>query len=305
MTVAVLVFYITIHMYRDADTTSIPSFARQLMANHGSGRPPNRGGAPSRATQAPGLKDQEHQGGIQVIARAATILRVLERRPEGLSLGQIAKASGLARSTVQRIVAALAREHFVTSAGPNGGVRIGAGLMGIATSGGSSTTALLRPHLRALGEEVGETVDLAVLAGGSAVFVDQVPGRQRLVAVSAVGQRFPLHCTANGKAVLACMAEADVLELIGKSVAEHPDHPLADRDALLRDVDRARKTHLAFDFEEHREGITAVGTALLDWFGRPIAISIPTPSLRFADRRDEITARLLQFREHVKDVMRR
>jgi len=125
---------------------------------------------------------KDRSGGIQVIARAAAILRVLERQPDGLSLGQIAKAAGLARSTVQRIVAALAMENFVTTAGPNAGVRIGAGLIGIAAAVGSSTVALLHPHLRALGEQVGETVDLAVLSGGSAVFVDQVPGRQRLVA---------------------------------------------------------------------------------------------------------------------------
>ena len=50
--------------------------------------------------------------GVQVIARAASVLRALENRPEGLSLGQIAKEVGLARSTVQRIVAALAAEKI-------------------------------------------------------------------------------------------------------------------------------------------------------------------------------------------------
>jgi DNA-binding IclR family transcriptional regulator len=250
-------------------------------------------------------RGKDHSGGIQVIARAAAILRVLEHRPDGQSLGQIAKAAGLSRSTVQRIVAALAMENFVTTTGPNPGVRIGAGLIGIAAAVGSNTVALLRPHLRALSEEVCETVDLAVLSGGSAVFVDQVPGRQRLVAMSAVGERFPLHCTANGKAILACMVEADVLELIDKSTAEHPDHPLTDHNALMHELGRTRQTHLAFDFEEHREGITVVGTALLDWFGRPIAISIPIPSLRFADRQGQITASFLHFRERIKGVLRR
>ena len=32
------------------------------------------------------------------------------------------------------------------------------------------------------------------------VFIDQVIGSQRLRTVSAVGETFPLHCTANGKA---------------------------------------------------------------------------------------------------------
>ena len=45
--------------------------------------------------------------GIQVIARAAAVLRALRDAPSGLSLGALAEATGLPRSTVQRIVAAL------------------------------------------------------------------------------------------------------------------------------------------------------------------------------------------------------
>ena len=53
---------------------------------------------------------REDKSQVQVIARAATILRALEEQPAGLSLGQIAQRVDLARSTVQRIVAALAAE---------------------------------------------------------------------------------------------------------------------------------------------------------------------------------------------------
>ena len=34
-------------------------------------------------------------------------------------------------------------------------------------------------------------------------------GQQRLVALSAIGERFPLHCTANGKAILAGFSKED------------------------------------------------------------------------------------------------
>ena len=255
--------------------------------------------------RAPVTSATARSGGIQVIARAAEILRVLQREPDGLSLSQIAKAVGLARSTVQRIVAALVREDFVSPAGPSGGVRIGAGLMRLAASLGSNTAELLRPLLRALSEDVGETVDLAVLSGGSAVFIDQIPGRKRLVALSAIGERFPLHCTANGKAILACFAEPDATELVERSLAEHPEFPLRDHHALMREVAVARKSHLAFDREEHGKGISAIGTALPDLFGRPIAISIPTPTARFLESREELAERLLTFRERIKPILTR
>jgi DNA-binding IclR family transcriptional regulator len=251
--------------------------------------------------------EEEKSGslGVQVIARAASVLRALGGKPEGLSLGQIAKEVGLARSTVQRIVAALATEDFVTDAQPGHGVRIGPGLARIAASLSSNFTDILHPHLVALRDEVGETVDLSILSGGSVVFIDQIPGRQRLVALSAIGERFPLHCTANGKAILACFAKEDAAKLIEISVAEHPDHPLADRAKLLRDLDMVRRKHLAFDLAEHGVGISAVGVAVVDAFGRPVAVSIPAPTHRFNNQRDALSISLSAFREKLRAIVGR
>jgi DNA-binding IclR family transcriptional regulator len=252
-----------------------------------------------------GEEDKSAGLGVQVIARAASVLRALEGRPEGLSLGQIARETGLARSTVQRIVAALATEEFVSEAQPGRGVRIGPGLARIAASIGANLTDILHPHLVALSDEVEETVDLSILAGGSAVFIDQIQGRQRLVALSGIGERFPLHCTANGKAMLACFDKRDAAVLVDKSVAEHPEHPLADRTKLLKELEAARRKHLAFDLGEHGVGISAVGIAILDPFGRPVAVSIPAPTHRFEAERDKLAKVLSVFREKMRSVVGR
>jgi DNA-binding IclR family transcriptional regulator len=253
------------------------------------------------------LNDSDDRAGqgVQVIARAANVLRALEGRPDGLSLGQIAKEVGLARSTVQRIVAALAQEDFVVEAQPGRGVRIGPGLARIASSLSSNVVELLRPHLIELRDQVGETVDLSILSGGSAVFVDQLPGRQRLVAISAVGERFPLHCTANGKAILACFAREDAERILGKSLAEHPQRGVADPAKLLREIESVRRKHLAFDLGEHDEGISAVGVAVLDAFGRPVAVSIPAPTHRFHAEREAMVAALTRFRAKMLSILAR
>jgi DNA-binding IclR family transcriptional regulator len=154
-------------------------------------------------------------------------------------------------------------------------------------------------------EEVGETVDLSVLSGGSTIFVAQVPGRQRLVAVSAVGARFPLHCTANGKAILSCFSKQDAVALIDKSLAEHPAYTIADRGRLLREIETTRRTRLAYDMGAHTDGISAVGVAMLDVFGRPIAISIPAPSQRFASERDSLSQALGAFRGKMRSLLGR
>src|SRR5665213_4527334 len=96
---------------------------------------------------------------VQVIARAATILRALEDENSGLSLGQIAQRVDLARSTVQRIVAALEAEKLVMAASPAGRVRLGPTILRLAGSVQTDVLAFARPYLVKLAGELRETVD--------------------------------------------------------------------------------------------------------------------------------------------------
>ena len=242
--------------------------------------------------------------GIQVIARAAAILRVVESAPHGLSLGQISKQAGLPRSSVQRIVAALVAEGFLLPASGRSGVKIGPGLQRLAASGQTGPAQQLARVLRELGDSVGETVDMAALSEGSVVFVDQVQGSHRLVALSAIGARFPLHCTANGKAILSLHSKEDAEVLIGKSLDEHPNHKLRNRRTLLRELEDARVTHLSYDFEEHGQGIFAIGTAFRGADGSPVAVSIPVPTQRFAEQREYLAEKLLEFRRQLRNSLR-
>jgi IclR family transcriptional regulator, acetate operon repressor len=240
---------------------------------------------------------------VQVIARAATILRALEEENKGLSLGQIAQRVNLARSTVQRIVAALETEKLVIAATPNGRVRLGPTILRLAASVRSDFLALARPFLERLSAELHETVDLAMVKKDHLIFIDQVPGSQRLRAVSAVGESFPLYCTANGKAYLAQLTDAGVEKLIGRAYAARTPHTLTRLDALMKELAAARREGAAYDREEHTLGICAVGVALHDPLGNPMAISVPVPSQRFEDRARLIAERLIATKKAMEAHM--
>jgi DNA-binding IclR family transcriptional regulator len=231
---------------------------------------------------------------VQVIARAATILRALEDENAGLSLGQIAQRVNLARSTVQRIVAALESESLVIAATPNGRVRLGPAILRLADSVRSDFIAAARPFLERLSAELQETVDLAVVKKDHLVFIDQLIGPQRLRTVSAVGETFPLHCTANGKAYLAQLSEPSIEKLIGRTYEPRTPNTIIRIETLLEELAQVRANGgIAFDREEHTHGICAAGVALRDPLGNSVAISVPVPSQRFADQRERIAERLL------------
>ena len=218
--------------------------------------------------------------GIQVITRAADILRVLGQSAEGQSLGQIAAQVGLPRSTVQRIVAALSLEGFVSSDKAQGGLRLGPAIHALAERSGRDMTDRLRPVMTRIADQTGETVDLAVLRDGKMLFVDQIVGRHRLRTVSSIGEAFAVSTTANGKAALACLdpAEARALILAEKAGAAPPRRSV---EAILRELDTIRGGALARDENEHTDGVSALGFALRSPQHEIYAISTPVPSSRY------------------------
>lgn len=241
-------------------------------------------------------EEMKSKDGIQVIARAAAVLRALKDSQTGLSLGQIADRVGLPRSTVQRIVAALIDERLLMATRA-AGVRLGPELQSLAEAARYNTVELCRPHLNALMLETGETVDLSTLRDGRMVFLDQVQGSHRLRAVSSVGEHFPLTTTANGRAVLSILPEAE--DLARAEWGEKGGNILL-LDARLA---VARKLGFAEDNDDHTEGISAIGIAFRDLAGEVFAISVPIPTSRFADQRSAVIAAILRLKAELAVVL--
>lgn len=243
--------------------------------------------------------DRHASSGIQVISRAAAILRALRDEPEGLSLGQIAARVGLARSTVQRIVHALVAERLLMSASPTARVRLGPELLALAQNSKIDIVELAHPHIKQLAEATGETVDLAVFRRDHLVFLDQVVGNHRLRAVSAVGELFPPYCTANGKASLALLDDGEVRRRLARTELRLANGEVRSIDSLLEELKEVRRTGVAADEEEHSLGISALGAAFRDHAGTIYAISIPAPTARFSASRDAIAPQLLACRDRL------
>lgn len=241
------------------------------------------------------IEEQKNQG-IQVISRAAGILRLLGQEKDGLSLGQIARAVELPRSTVQRIVSALAHEGFVSNSGGYGGITLGSEIHNLANASSYDLRDRIRPFMKQIAERTGETVDLAVLDKGSMLFIDQVVGSQRLRTVSSIGERFPLTTTANGKAALATLDQASAAKLM---IAEIEGQDLPDRTlaSLLIELEEIRAHGLAVDRDEHTDGISAIGMAVRDANGDVYSISTPVPSSRFDRVMDQLSTELQHCRE--------
>ena len=244
----------------------------------------------------------DKETGIQVIARAGEILRLLAKSERGTTLRSLAAATGLPRSTVHRIVVALAGENLVVWDPKRGVAELGLGLMSLALSRRQRLRDSVRPHLEALVRRVDETADLVVLRGESVVFVDQVMAHQMLV-VSAVGAVLPVHCTACGKALLAALPPEDAERILPQTLEVFTPSTITDRRRLLGELDLIRSSRLAIDRDEHTVGVSAIGSVIRNAWGEVAAITIPVPTLRFTGREEELGEALLATCDELNDVL--
>ncbi|MCG3269548.1 IclR family transcriptional regulator [Yoonia sp. I 8.24] len=241
--------------------------------------------------------------GIQVIARAAAILRAMRDQPDGMSLGQIAAAVSLPRSTVQRIVGALQTERFVIAVANGGGLKLGPELGALADATHYNIVEQCRLHLAELSQATGETADLSVLRGDKMIFLDQVPGTQRLRAISSVGEVFPITTTANGRACLANLPRNEALKLAEQEWARQNVQPNSAK--LEHVLDEVAKNGIAHDNNEHTDGICAIGFAFEDWLGNSHAISVPVPTSRFSRQSEAIETAIRTTQKNIAKMMDR
>jgi DNA-binding IclR family transcriptional regulator len=200
---------------------------------------------------------EKEPAGVQVIARAAQVLRALEGEPHGLSLAQLAERVRLPRSTVHRIVSALAAEGLLMSASATGRVRIGPEFARLAGAGAAEYWRPVEPFMRQLHDQLGETVDCGMLDGTQVRVIHVIPASGHMLrAVTDVGQAFPLASTAKGKALLAAAGE------------------------------------VACDYEEAAPGICAAAIAIPEPSGVLLAISVVAPAQRYYGREAAITGAL-------------
>jgi len=248
------------------------------------------------------MKTEKDSGGSQVIARAAMILRTLETRPEGLTISELSRQSGLARATVHRLVSSLVQHQLLL--GTDGCIRLGPGLTKLAAAAHIDVIALSRSSMETLGRRTRETIDLSIYRGSHAVSVSQFASDQELRVISAVGTAFPIHSTAHGKVLLAELSDDKIAELIGDVPEVRTNSTHTSLVSLLIDINHIRKCGYAVDREEHARGVCGLGVIINGDLNETYAVSIAVPALRFEENFATLLCALLQCKSEIEALLR-
>ncbi|MBZ5741254.1 IclR family transcriptional regulator [Nocardioides mangrovi] len=240
--------------------------------------------------------------GTQAVDRAAALVSTVVHADAPLSFADLQEASGLAKSTTSRMLAALERGGLLER-DPEGSYVAGSlfWLYAARHDPWEELVRLARPAMERIGEETSETVHLSVTRGEKVVQVAQVDSRYLLGTRDWTEIDVPAHTSALGKVFYAWGAlpvPAHELERLTPTTITEPE-------ALRHDGIRTRKRGWAVTDGELEVGLTGVAVPVQGARGDVVAalgISGPTP--RLEDRLDEIGTNLSSHAEQLSRLLR-
>jgi DNA-binding IclR family transcriptional regulator len=240
---------------------------------------------------------------VESVDRALVVLEALGGAgADGVALSDLARATGLHKASLHRILSALRFRGYATQDPRTGAYALGsaAARLGAAFDADGVLASTLHPALVALSAATQELVHLGVIAGSDVVYLDKVEPERAVRVVSAIGRRNPAATTALGRALLAARGASDAGLAGYVRSAEVSRGPL-DADRIAHVVAAARTTGWAVEREENEPGIACVATAVVRGEVPVAALSITAPAERMPVERVE--ALVAQVREVVPALL--
>lgn len=226
--------------------------------------------------------------GVQSVDRAISVLEILSRRGEA-GVSEIAAEIGVHKSTAFRLLGALEARSLVEQTEDRGKYRLSFGVIRLAGGVASrlDLTQQGRPVCRRLAEDIGETVNIAVMRSHYAVNLDQVRGPSAVTAHNWVGQLTPLHATSSGKVLLAHLDERHRDQLLATAgLPRFTDRTITSPEELRPQLEEALAQGYAVTLEEYEIGLNAMAAPVRSYDGEVVAaVSASGPAYRFSEER--------------------
>ncbi|MFE7328576.1 IclR family transcriptional regulator [Streptomyces sp. NPDC057565] len=215
------------------------------------------------------------------VGRALDILLHLAGRSGPVQAAALARELGIPRSSAYHILSVLVDRGFVTYLPKEQAYGLGVASfeIGSAYLRHEPLERLARPILRSASNRLGQTVHLGIVHGAETVYLlkerprSRPPGDADIALVTDIGVRLPAHLTANGRAILAHSAPAqlralfprrgDLITRTGKGPRSLPE--------LLSLLAQDRERGWSEEVELVSEGCRSMGIAAFDHNERPVA----------------------------------
>ena len=219
------------------------------------------------------------------VEKALLTLEAFGGERRAMSLGEIAAATDMTKSSAQRCVHTLERLYYLHRDEHLKRWILAPRALSVAQAYLSGHPLIERAtkHLVDLNIACGESVSLSEPDDTEMVYIARFPSQKPFFIHMPIGRRLPMYCTASGRAYLSALPQAEAAAIIRRShLRALTPSTIVDEDEIMRRIEEAHRLGYACCEQECYRGDLTLGAPILGKDGRPIAaINISGPTSRW------------------------
>lgn len=214
-------------------------------------------------------KQSDMMGGL---AKGLRVIEAFTADTPRLSISEAASITGLDRATTRRCLLTLAEHGYCAYDGKFFTVTPRVLRLGTGCLASMPLPRIVQPWLDQLSERIGQSTSVAILDEDEIVYVARAAQRKVMSITLMPGSRLPAYCTSMGRIMLAALPEDRAHDILAsRPMMARTPHTLTDLQALMRELERARRQGFASVDQEVEIGLRSIAVPLRNARGVVVA----------------------------------
>nr|WP_298102431.1 IclR family transcriptional regulator [uncultured Shinella sp.] len=220
---------------------------------------------------------------MSTIGKALSLLDVISQLGKDIGLTDVARLAALDKATAWRFLVELEKHGFVEQDEETRKYRLGAAPVRLARirQARFPFVSVAAPFVKALADEVGETVHLSEFTGGrlSTIHVEDSSQAHRVIV--DLGAPLPFHATASGVAYLAFLPADEIERALKRPMERFSAETVTDPEAVRLLLKETAKRGFSINPQGFEMGVISAAAPILAPNGRPAgALAVAAPTAR-------------------------
>ena len=235
---------------------------------------------------------------VNSLARGLEVLRTFNRTGRKMTLSQVASETGNTRAGARRILLTLIHEGYAVADGKLFDLTPQVLELGHSVLSSKGVWEIAKPFIDNLSTETQESVSAAILDKFDVVYVSGAQYHRVISVGISVGARFPAHCTANGRVLLAAQPDDQWSDMLSRiKLTKMTNKTVVDKKEFGKILKRVRDQGWSFVNQELEIGLMSIAAPVKTSSGTLVgAINIGVPTLRISPEKmvSDILPKLLK-----------
>lgn len=236
--------------------------------------------------------DLDESGGgplVQSVQRALRLVRMFDSAHPEWSPSELARRSGLRRTTAFRLMKTLEAEGVLALNADTGKYFLGPAVFQLAYVwiADAALARIATPHLERLADATDESVGLTVWNGDGPLCIAHSPSPRPFKFLMYVGQTFTDLANAHTKVLLAFGPEERRVKALSRPLVALTPFTITDPDRYADELRRVVEEGVAHDIQEQQRAVCALAVPVRDFTGEVRAsLSLVVSEVRYGPAED-------------------